>query len=140
MESAKSWGRTGSRRGYNPIRDDRVSRYSLPRRRWTKGENAPHEASKRTEVKQVHATRAQVFGIDPEALELALDLIRPRIAARRPLRIPSLVVGVPVRPLALARCDHLCPGLEARRVEQRDAAARFGVLTPHVEAVVDPPA
>jgi hypothetical protein len=41
-------------------------------------------------VKQVHAIRAQVFGIDTEALELALDLIRPRIAARGPLRIPSL--------------------------------------------------
>ncbi len=58
--------------------------------RWTKGENAPHEASERTGVKQVHAIRAQVFGIDPEALELALDLIRPRTAARGPLRIPSL--------------------------------------------------
>ena len=84
-----SWGRAGSRRGYNPIRDDRVSRCSLPGRRWTKGENAPHEASERTEVKQVHAIRAQVFGVDLEALELALDLIRPRIAARGPLRIPS---------------------------------------------------
>jgi hypothetical protein len=41
-------------------------------------------------VKQVHAIGAQVFGIDVEALEFALDLIRPRIAARWPLRIPSL--------------------------------------------------
>jgi hypothetical protein len=103
-------------------------------------ENAPHKASERTEVKQVHAIRAQVFGIDPEALELALDLIRPCIAARGPLRIHSLVVGVPAQPLALARCAHLCPGLEARGVEQCDTAARFGVLAPHVEAVVDPPA
>ncbi len=34
----------------------------------------------------------------------------------------------------------LRPGLEARGVEQRDAAARFGALAPHVEAVVDAPA
>jgi hypothetical protein len=55
MKSPMSWGQAGSRRGYNPICDDRVSRYLLPRQRWTKGENAPHEASERTEVKPVHA-------------------------------------------------------------------------------------
>ena len=48
-------------------------------------ENAPREASERTEVEQVHTIHAQVLGVDPEALELALDLIRPGIAARRPL-------------------------------------------------------
>jgi hypothetical protein len=45
-------------------------------------ENAPHEASERTEVEQVHTIRAQVLGVDPKALELALDLIRPGIDRR----------------------------------------------------------
>ena len=55
--------------------------------------------------------------------------------------------GFPVSSSVSPRgCLHLLvalalrPGLDARGVEQRDAAARFGVLTPHVEAVVDPPA
>jgi hypothetical protein len=97
-------------------------------------ENAPHEASERTEVEQIHTIRAQVLGIDPEALELALDPIRPRIAARRRL------VGVSAWPPALARRARFAAGLDSRGVEPRDAAARFGALAPHGEAVVDAPA
>ena len=96
-------------------------------------ENAPHEAPERTEVEQVHTIRAQVLGIDPEAVELALGLIQPGIAARRPL------VGVSAWPLALARRVRFAAGLEPRGIEPRDAAARFGALEPHVEAVVDAP-
>jgi hypothetical protein len=92
-------------------------------------ENAPHEASERTEAEQVHTIRAQVLGVDPGALELALDHIRPGIAARRPL------VGVSAWPPALARRARFAAGLDPR-----DAAARFGALEPHVEAVVDAPA
>jgi hypothetical protein len=97
-------------------------------------ENAPHEASERTEVEQVHTIRAQVFGVDPKALELTLDLIRPRISVRRPL------IGVSAWPPALARRARFAAGLEPRGIEPRDAAARFGALAPHVEAVVDAPA
>ncbi len=125
-----SWGRDGSRRGYNLRRDDGVSFHD--RDGWR--ENAPHEASERTEVEQVHIIRTQVLGVDPEALELALDLIRPGIAARRPL------VGVSAWPPALARRVRFAAGLEPRGTEPRDAAARFGALAPHVEAVVDAPA
>jgi len=92
-------------------------------------ENAPHEASERTEVEQIHTIRAQVLGIDPEAVELALGLIQPGIAARRPL------VGVSAWPPALARRARFAAGLDPR-----NAAARFGESAPHVEAVVDAPA
>jgi hypothetical protein len=45
-------------------------------------ENTPHEASQRAEVKQVHTIHAQVNCVDPEALELTLDLTWSHIAAR----------------------------------------------------------
>ena len=47
-------------------------------------ENAPHEASHRAEVEQVHTIHAQVNCVDPEALELTLDLIWSHIAGRGP--------------------------------------------------------
>ena len=132
--------RTRSRRGCNLIRDDRVSCSLLPRRKWAKGENALHEASERTEVEQVHIVRAQAVSVDPEALEHALDLIQPRIAACGLIWIPRLIVGVPARLPALACRACIATGLEPHGVEQRDVAARFGELSPHVEMVVDAPA
>ena len=91
--------------------------------------NAPHEASERTEVDQVHSIHAPVLSIDPEALELTLDLIRLHIATRRPL------IGVSAWLPALAHRTCFAAGLEPR-----NAAARFSVLAPHVDAVVDAPA
>jgi len=63
-------------------------------------------------VEQVHTIRAQVLGVDPEALELTLDVIQPGIAARRPL------VGVSAWPPALARRARFAAGLEPRGVER----------------------
>jgi hypothetical protein len=91
-------------------------------------------------VEQVHIVRAQVVSVDLEALELELDLIRPRIAVRGLIRIPRLIVGVPARLPALACRASIATGLELHGVEQRDVAARFGALSPHVETVVDAPA
>jgi hypothetical protein len=71
----------GRRRVQTGVQSKPRQRRQLPRRRRMERENAPHEASECTEVEQVHTIRAQVLGIDPEALELALDLIRPGIAA-----------------------------------------------------------
>ena len=97
-------------------------------------ENAPHEASQSTEVEQVHTIRAQELGIDPEAIELGLDIIArlsPRAgrssASSRGL-LHSLVVFT------------LRPRLSRAEVELCNAAGCFGALTPHVEAVVDAPA
>ena len=60
-------------------------------------ENAPHEASERTEVEQVHTIRVQVLGVGLEALELALDFIWLRIA------MGKLLVSVSAWPPTLAR-------------------------------------
>jgi hypothetical protein len=80
-------------------------------------ENAPHEASERTKLEQVHTIRTQVIGVGLEALELTLDLIQSRIAAGRPL------VGVSTWLPTLSRRSRFAAGLE-----QRNAAARFGAL------------
>ena len=82
---------------------------------------------------------AHVFGIDPKALGLALDLISPRIAGRGPLGFPVSSSVSPRGCLHLLVALALRPGFDARGVEQRDAAARFGAPATHVEAVVDPP-
>lgn len=102
------------------------------------GENAPHETSQRTEMEQTHTILVQVIGTNPEPLEFALDLVWPRIATCGLLRIPGLIfVVIYARLLALARCAGFASGLEPRRVQLRDAAARFGALAPHIEALAD---
>jgi len=98
----------------------------LPRQRRMERENALHEASECTKVEQVHTIRAQVLGIDPEALELTLDLIWLGITMHRPL------IGVSMWPLA--RCARFMAELEPC-----DATARFSMLVPHVEVAVDAP-
>ncbi len=99
-------------------------------------ENAPHEAPERTEVEQVHTIRAQVLGVDPEALELALvkDMQPNTIQApqhvlpcpcdlalgapplkRLPTRVLALLIACnpPRRPLPAAH-PHAIPHLARR--------------------------
>jgi hypothetical protein len=59
--------------------------------------------SKHTEVKLVHDIFAQVFGIDPEALELAVALYECVLPRAGRFGFP-VVVGVPARPLPLSCC------------------------------------
>jgi hypothetical protein len=76
MDSAMSWGSAGSRRGYNLRRDDGVSFHD--RDGWRERTHRMRRPS--APVEQIHTFRVQVLDVDPEALELALDLIRPGIA------------------------------------------------------------
>jgi hypothetical protein len=138
MESAISWGRDGSSRGYNLSRNDeqareqrRVSRYfhDTDGRRERERENAPHEASQRAEVEQVHTIHAQVNCIDPEALELTLDLTWSHIAARgsrfgfsvslsvSPYRRLHLLVALALQPgLSHAGSSRVTPSLDSARL------------------------
>jgi hypothetical protein len=102
-------------------------------------ENAPHETSQRTEMEQAHTIPAQVIGSNPETLEFVLDLIWPRMASYGLLRIPGLSFAVVIlaRLPALAHCARFASGLEPRRVQLRDAAARLGTLASHIKALLD---
>ena len=74
----------------------------------------------------------------PSSRWILYGRVSPRAAGR--FRFPVSSSVSPHGHLHLLVALALRPGLEARGVEQRDAAARFSALAPHVEAVVDAPA
>jgi hypothetical protein len=93
-------------------------------------------------MEEVHAILTKIVDPDPKAFELTLDLVRSRIATNGPFRNLDLIVAVDVPifappRLVLARGVRFAARLEPRGVELCSAAARFGTLTPHVEALAD---